>query len=180
MSYSYDSLRCRVCESCDAPRKDTLLWGTKRFNRRFVPFHVWCKSHGLALGPIRPPVQWVPSLSLSVVKRQGRGVNHPPQFSAEVKEMLELNLYKSSGDFLACSRANFTFCLRWGLSSFPGFFTCGEIPTRWNGIRGWLAIEGKCVENLRWFCPRVFRRVNPLWNSWRTWCNKWRGRTDTL
>jgi hypothetical protein len=48
---------------------------------------------------------------LSVVKQLRRGVNHPPQFSAEVKEMLELNLYKPSGDFMACSRANFTFCL---------------------------------------------------------------------
>jgi hypothetical protein len=32
-----------------------------------------------------------------VVKRPGRGVNHPPQSSAEVKERVELYLYYPSG-----------------------------------------------------------------------------------
>jgi len=31
------------------------------------------------------------------VKRQGRGVDHPPQSSAEVKERVELYLYSPSG-----------------------------------------------------------------------------------
>jgi hypothetical protein len=31
------------------------------------------------------------------VKRLGRGVNHPPSSSAEVKERVELHLYSSSG-----------------------------------------------------------------------------------
>jgi hypothetical protein len=35
------------------------------------------------------PIQWV--------KRPGRGVDHPPPFSAEVKETVELYLYSPSG-----------------------------------------------------------------------------------
>jgi hypothetical protein len=42
-----------------------------------------------ALGPTQPPIQWVPCLSRGV-KRPGRGVDHPPTFSAEVKERVEL------------------------------------------------------------------------------------------
>jgi len=43
------------------------------------------------------------------IKRLGRGVEHPPASSAEVKERVELYLYSPSGRFLACSRVNFTF-----------------------------------------------------------------------
>jgi len=35
------------------------------------------------------------------VKRPGRGVEHPPPSSAEVKERVELNLYSLSGAFMA-------------------------------------------------------------------------------
>jgi len=31
------------------------------------------------------------------VRRPGRGVDHPPQYSAEVKERVELYLYSTSG-----------------------------------------------------------------------------------
>ena len=37
-----------------------------------------------ALGPTQPPLQWVPALSWGV-KRPGRGADHPPLSSAEVK-----------------------------------------------------------------------------------------------
>jgi hypothetical protein len=46
-----------------------------------------------ALGPTQPPVQWGPG---NGVKRPGRGVDHPPPSSAEVKERVELYLYSSS------------------------------------------------------------------------------------
>jgi hypothetical protein len=36
-------------------------------------------------------------VSFQEVKRPGRGVNHPPPFSAEVKERVELCLYSPSG-----------------------------------------------------------------------------------
>ena len=42
-----------------------------------------------ALGPTRPPIERVPGLSLGKV-RPGRGVDHPPPSSVEVKEGVEL------------------------------------------------------------------------------------------
>jgi hypothetical protein len=45
-----------------------------------------------ALGPTQPPIQWVPG-----VKRPGRGVDHPPPSSAELKERVELELCSPSG-----------------------------------------------------------------------------------
>jgi hypothetical protein len=44
------------------------------------------------------------------IKRPGRGVDHPPPSSAEVKERVELYLY-SLWAFMACSRENFAFTL---------------------------------------------------------------------
>ena len=53
----------------------------------------------------RPDRPWGPPsllyngyrVSLPGVKRQGRGVDHPPPYSAEVKERVELYLYSPSG-----------------------------------------------------------------------------------
>jgi len=42
------------------------------------------------------------------VKRPGRGVDHPPPSSAEVKERVELYI---CSPYMACSRVNFTFIL---------------------------------------------------------------------
>jgi len=42
------------------------------------------------------------------VKQLERGVDHPPQSSAEVKEGVELYLYPL-WDFVVCSRVTFTF-----------------------------------------------------------------------
>jgi hypothetical protein len=45
-------------------------------------------------------------------KRPGRGVDHPPASSADVKERVELYLYSPSGPSWLCSRVNtFTFTL---------------------------------------------------------------------
>ena len=49
-----------------------------------------------ALGSTQPPLHWVPGL-FPGIKRPGRGVNHPPQSSAEVKEREELHHYSPSG-----------------------------------------------------------------------------------
>ena len=49
-----------------------------------------------ALGPTQPPIQWVPGLSRGV-KRPGRGVDHPPPSSADVKERVQLYPYIFSG-----------------------------------------------------------------------------------
>jgi hypothetical protein len=50
----------------------------------------------LALGPTQPPIQWVPGF-FPGVKRPGRGVDHRPPSSAEVKERVQLYLYSPSG-----------------------------------------------------------------------------------
>jgi hypothetical protein len=60
------------------------------------------------------PVQAVPgahpaSRSFPVVKRQERGVDHPPLSNAEVKERVELYLYSPLWVFVAYSRVTFTF-----------------------------------------------------------------------
>jgi len=55
----------------------------------------------LALGPTQLPIQLVPGLFRGV-KRPGRGVDHPPPSSAEVKEGVELYLY-----FVTCYKVNF-------------------------------------------------------------------------
>jgi hypothetical protein len=39
-----------------------------------------------ALGPIQPPIQWVPGALSLGVKRPGRKADHSPPSSAEVKE----------------------------------------------------------------------------------------------
>jgi len=46
--------------------------------------------------PTQPPIQWVPGF-FPGVKRPGRGVDHPPQSSAEVKERAVVYLYSPSG-----------------------------------------------------------------------------------
>jgi len=43
------------------------------------------------------------------VNRPGRGVDHTPPSSAEVKERVELYLYLPLGAFMACSMVIFTF-----------------------------------------------------------------------
>ena len=58
-----------------------------------------------SVGLTQPPLQWVPDV-FPGLKRPGRGVDHPPPSSAEVKERVELYPYSP---FMACSRANFTF-----------------------------------------------------------------------
>jgi hypothetical protein len=50
----------------------------------------------LALGPTKPPIQWVTGLSQGV-KWPGCVVDHPPPSSAKVKERVELYLYSTSG-----------------------------------------------------------------------------------
>ena len=54
-----------------------------------------------ALGPIQPPVQWVPGLLLG-------GVKPTDLYSVEVKERLELCFYSPFWTFTASSRVKFT------------------------------------------------------------------------
>ena len=43
----------------------------------------------------------------------GRGVDHPPHSSVEVRERVELYLYSPSWAFFPCSRVNYTFTLHY-------------------------------------------------------------------
>ena len=56
----------------------------------------------------QPAKQWVPGL-FPRVQRPGRGVNHSPPRSGEVKERVELYLPPPILAFLTYYRANFTF-----------------------------------------------------------------------
>ena len=51
-------------------------------------------------------------ISFPGVKQPGRDVNHPPPFSAEIKERVALYMYFPLWAFMVCSRAKFTlpFC----------------------------------------------------------------------
>jgi hypothetical protein len=62
------------------------------------------------LGPIHPLYNGY-RVTFSEVKRLGRGVDHPPPSSAEVKEIVALHLYFPLA-FMACSRMNFTSTYR--------------------------------------------------------------------
>jgi len=62
--------------------------------------------------------------SFSGVKRPGSGVDHPPPYSVEVKEKVELYIYSPLWTFVASSRMKFTFI--WfqslNMSRFLGLF----------------------------------------------------------
>jgi len=60
-------------------------------------------------GPGNQPSSYTVGIgSFLGVKRPGRGVDHPPPFSAEVKGKVRLYLYFLWA-FVACSTVNFTF-----------------------------------------------------------------------
>jgi hypothetical protein len=74
-----NSVGTATCYGLDGPRIES-RWG-RNFPHPSRP----------ALGPTQSLVRWVR------VKRPGRGVDHPPPSSVEVKEIVELNLYSPSG-----------------------------------------------------------------------------------
>jgi hypothetical protein len=76
----------------------------------------------LALGPIQPPVQWVPGALSLGVKRPGREPDHLPPSSAEVKNAWSYTSapqYAFTGWCLVKHRDNFSFILFW-LESLKG------------------------------------------------------------
>ena len=60
---------------------------------------------GEALGSTQPPTQRLP-VFFRVVNQPECGVNHPHPYKAEVKAIVEQNLYL---DFMACYRVTLTF-----------------------------------------------------------------------
>jgi hypothetical protein len=45
------------------------------------------------LGSTQPPIQWVPGVLSQEVKRQGRGADHSPPASVEVKKNVDLYIH---------------------------------------------------------------------------------------
>jgi hypothetical protein len=76
------------------------------------------------------------------VKRPGRGVEHPPLSSAEIKERVELYFYSPlRWAFMACSRVNFTFSLL-TLAPFP--------PQRFALLLYWYWFRGESKNVQKW------------------------------
>jgi hypothetical protein len=69
------------------------------------------------ISPTRPDQSWGPHsllynwyrVSFSGAKRPGRGADHPPPSSAEVRKRLQLYLYSPPRAFMAGYGVNFTF-----------------------------------------------------------------------
>jgi hypothetical protein len=68
-------------------------------------------------------------VSFPGVKRPGRGVDHPPLSSAEVKERVELYLYSPSA-YVACSRVNLTFAFTFTTYTTVVVDTAPPVPRR--------------------------------------------------
>jgi len=47
----------------------------------------------MALGPIQPPIQWVPGVLSLGLKRPGSEADHSPPSNVKVKECVELYLH---------------------------------------------------------------------------------------
>jgi len=79
-----DPTECLTCYGLDGPRTES-PWGA----RFFAPVQT---------GPGAQPASCTMGTgSFPVVNRPRRGVDHPPSYSAEVKEKVELYLYSPSG-----------------------------------------------------------------------------------
>ena len=95
-----------------------------------------------ALGPTQFPIQWVPGL-FTGVKRPGRGVDQPPLPIAEVKERVELCLYRGltgafSQQWSIPSPSTRRLGRQWGPPrllpiTYRGSFTAGKA----GGARSW-------------------------------------------
>jgi hypothetical protein len=68
---------------------------TKQVWRKIFPYRGWFTS--VQTGPGAHPTSYIMNtVSFSGLKRPGRGVDHPPLPSNEVKERVELNFYSTS------------------------------------------------------------------------------------
>jgi hypothetical protein len=54
---------------------------------------IFTTMYRMALGPTKPPIQWVPGALSLEVKQPGHEADHSPPSSAKVKELMELYLH---------------------------------------------------------------------------------------
>jgi hypothetical protein len=65
--------------------------GVLEFDSRWgLGIFLFAAASGVVLGPARPAIQWVPGALSLEVGRPGRGADHSPPSSAEVKEWVRL------------------------------------------------------------------------------------------
>ena len=92
------------------------------------------------------------------VKRPGRGVNHPPPSSAEVKERVELYLYSPSGPSWPALGLTLPFYLYQNLHSTLYSVKCGLIWTQESTqcrIYLWEGRDTECVFPLSHYFGRI-------------------------
>ena len=93
--YKASSVGIATRNGLDGPGIES-RWGVKYF----APVQTGPGAH--------PASYTMGTASFRRVKRPGRRVDHPPPYSAEVKERVELHLYHIWA-FVTCYRVNFTF-----------------------------------------------------------------------
>jgi hypothetical protein len=92
-----------IC-SCESRRKCKVVtlrsddqinktFGVVKPSPRGLEISLFTTASRTALRPSQPPTQWVPGALSLGVKRLGRGADHSPPSSAEVKEWVELYLH---------------------------------------------------------------------------------------
>jgi hypothetical protein len=85
-------------------------------------------SAPIQTGPGAHPESYTVSTeSFPGVKRSGRGVDHPPPSSAEVKEMVAINLLLLWA-FVACYRLTFTFTFTCTLTCIVPLLSVISLP----------------------------------------------------
>jgi hypothetical protein len=62
-------------------------------SRRGLGIFLFTTACRTALGPTKPPIQWLPGALSLGVERPGREADHSPLSSAEVKERMELYIH---------------------------------------------------------------------------------------
>jgi hypothetical protein len=81
-------------------------------SRRGMGIFLFTTAPRTALGPLQPPIQWVPGALSLGIKLLGPAADHSPPSSTEVKECVELyihSLYVFMAWYLIKHRGNFTF-----------------------------------------------------------------------
>jgi len=82
------------------------LWA-RQSGDQIIPMGVKFSAHVQTSSEAQPASYTVGTGSFPGLKQLGRGIDHPPPSSAEVKERVELYLWA----LVACSRMYFTFTL---------------------------------------------------------------------
>jgi hypothetical protein len=90
IAFSWDVASCRSCVNRRSGGMYRLHLRSRKIRERGTSVSRWLAvstSSRPAVGPIQPPIQWVPGVLSSGVKRPGREAHHSPPTSSEVKKI---------------------------------------------------------------------------------------------